>query len=200
MHTITHLSQLDLEKTYSYADYLTWQLDQAVELIRGKIWAMSPAPRRRHQGIATQLGANMWQALRKGPCKVYQAPFDVRLYDRRKSERADKDIFTVVQPDLVVVCDPAKLDERGCLGAPDLVVEILSPGNSAREMRTKYALYEDTGVQEYWIVDPEHEVIQQFTANIEGRFELRHIFVRGDRATAHLFPHLEVDLDELFDE
>ena len=156
MEKIDNLSQLDLNGTYSYADYLTWQFEQAVELIKGKIFPMA-APNRKHQIISREIHGIMYMFFQKAPCEFYAAPFDVRLYDKKKTIKANKDVFTVVQPDLCIICDETKLDDKGCIGAPDLIVEILSPGNSTKEMRTKKDLYAETGVREYWIIDPEHE-------------------------------------------
>lgn len=164
---ITQLSQLDSEATYSYADYLTWQLDKAVELIRGKVMLMSPAPNVKHQSIVTNLGGVLYQFFYKKPCKLFYAPFDVRLYDQHKSIKADQDIYTVVQPDLSVICDPEKLTEQGCLGAPDWIIEILSPGNSKKEMQIKYALYQESGVKEYWMVYPYEKAVHQFMLDVE---------------------------------
>ena len=124
MEKITSLAQLNLNKTYSYADYLTWQLEEFVELIRGKIFRMA-APNRKHQGISWELSGLFYPVFKGQPCKAYAAPFDVRLYDHEKSTKANKDIFTVVQPDICVICDENKLDDKGCLGSPDLIVEIL---------------------------------------------------------------------------
>lgn len=155
MEKILSLSQLDLRGLYTYADYLTWQFDQAVELIKGKILPMAE-PSRRHQQISRDLNGTLFNFFKKNPCEFYAAPFDVRLFDKRKSVKANKDVYSVVQPDICVICDESKLDTRGCLGAPDLVIEILSPGNSKKEMRLKKLLYEENAVREYWIVDPEH--------------------------------------------
>lgn len=128
---ITKFEDLDLTKQYSYADYLTWQFQERLELIKGYVYKMSPAPARKHQQIVWNVSGVFWEKFKKGPCKVYQAPFDVRL--PKKGLSADKQTFTVLQPDLCVICDLDKLDDRGCVGAPDLVVEILSPGNTKRE-------------------------------------------------------------------
>lgn len=155
---ITNINQLDLKATYSYADYLKWTFKERVELLKGFIHKMSPAPSRRHQDIAQSLNFEIASFLREKPCKVYFAPFDVRLSRKVK----DENISTVVQPDICVICDLSKLDDRGCLGAPDLVIEILSPGNTEKEMKNKYELYEEAGVLEYWIVDPEHNSVLQF--------------------------------------
>ncbi|MEM6298235.1 MAG: Uma2 family endonuclease [Bacteroidota bacterium] len=197
---ITSLDQLDPSKVYSYADYLQWQFEEMVELIQGKIVKMSPAPNRRHQNISMKMGVLLYQAIEKTSCKVYSAPFDVRLYDRNRSIKADQEIFTVVQPDLCVVCDHEKLDEQGCNGAPDLVVEILSKGNSKKEMRTKFDLYQGEGVSEYLVVFPYENVLQQFVLNSTGKYQLKDSFVEGDILNAHIFPELHVSLDDIFAE
>ena len=119
MTNITQLSQLDLNQTYSYADYLTWNFDDALELIKGKIMLMSPAPNVKHQDISTNLMRTLSVFFRHKHCRLYAAPFDVRLYDRKKSILASEDIHTVVQPDLCVICHPEILDKQGCNGAPD---------------------------------------------------------------------------------
>ncbi|MFT6204405.1 MAG: Uma2 family endonuclease [Spirosomataceae bacterium] len=152
--------ELDLSKTYSYADYLKWTFQERLELIKGKIYAMSPAPNRRHQVISAVLSNAIFNHLTGKPCQMYSAPFDVRLTPRKKDKSGK--IYTVVQPDICVVCDLEKLDDAGCLGAPDLIVEILSPGNTKKEMKEKKEVYEENGVKEYWIVHPTEEYILQY--------------------------------------
>lgn len=201
MTTITQLSQLDLNGRYSYADYLTWRLDDAIELIKGKISLMSPAPNLSHQRISWQLSGLLFNYLRKKPCRAFAAPFDVRLYDRRKSVVANQDIYTVVQPDLCVICDTDKLDQRGCLGAPDWIIEILSKGNSKTEIQTKFELYRESGVKEYWIVYPFEQVVHQFVLDEDAdQFRLINMFSGEDSATPQLFPDCPVDLQEVFSE
>src|SRR6185503_18824286 len=129
------LSDLDISKTYTYADYLKWTFDERLELIKGKIFKMSPAPGSLHQRISLRLARWIGNYLDGNPCEIFTAPFDVRLPRKSKD---DKDILTVVQPDICVICDVNKVDEKGCLGAPDLVVEILSPGNNKKELKNKY--------------------------------------------------------------
>lgn len=148
MEKITDLSQLDPNGLYAYADYLTWEFEQAIEIIKGKIHKIA-ASNRRHQRISWRMTINIGENFKRPVSRAYAAPFDVRLYDRRKSAKANKDIFTVVQPDLCIICDLTKLDDKGCLGAPDFIVEILSPGNSSKEMKTKKLLYEENAVREY---------------------------------------------------
>ncbi len=198
MEPVTSLSQLDLTNgVYSYADYLTWQFDQAVELVRGKIFPMS-APSRRHQGMSRELTVMFHNSFQGHPCKFYVAPFDVRLYDKRKSAKANRDVFSVVQPDICIICDETKLDDRGCLGAPDLVVEILSPGNSAKEMKIKKLLYEENGVREYWIIDPDHENAFQFHLTEADVYSPATIYVNDETLNAVIFPDLSISLTELF--
>ncbi len=201
MAKITQLSQLDLNASYTYADYLTWQLDKTVELIKGKIMLMSPAPNVKHQSVSWQLSGLLFHYFKKKNCHAFAAPFDVRLYDHHKSIKADKDIHTVIQPDLCVICDTDKLTEQGCLGAPDLVIEILSKGNSKKEMQTKYELYQESGVIEYWIVYPYEQALHQFVLDTKiNKYQLMAMYAEEDIATSHVFPDLNIDLKEVFAE
>jgi Uma2 family endonuclease len=198
MAKITQLSQLDLMASYSYADYLTWQLDETIELIKGKISLMALAPNVNHQRLSMSLSGQMFGYFRHQSCQVFAAPFDVRLYDRRKSILASKDIFTVVQPDICVICDPDKLDEQGCNGAPDWIIEIVSKGSSKKDAQIKHSLYAESGVTEYWLVFPYEAIIEQFKLDEQGSYQLAKIFAGDDMATSHLFPDLSIDLSELF--
>jgi len=200
MPKITHIEQLDLNQTYNYADYLTWRLNEAVELIKGKILLMSPAPNVGHQRIERNLLVAIDWHLKGKKCEVFPAPFDVRLYDRKKSILKNQDIHTVVQPDLCVICNPELLDTQGCNGAPDWIIEILSKGNSKREMQIKYQLYQEAGVQEYWLVYPEQQAIHQFVLDDKGHYQLRNMYAEDDKAMPTLFPDLAIDLTEVFEE
>ncbi len=199
MTNITQLSQLDLNQTYSYADYLTWNFDDALELIKGKIMLMSPAPNVKHQDISTNLMRTLSVFFRHKHCRLYAAPFDVRLYDRKKSILASEDIHTVVQPDLCVICHPEILDKQGCNGAPDWIIEILSKSTAQRDMNIKYDLYRESGVTEYWIVFPEEQAIHQFVLADNKEYQLKHMYTDGDIATPYLFPELACDLTEVFE-
>ncbi len=197
MAIITKLSQLDLNGTYSYADYLKWQFEERIELLRGKIFPMSPAPSLRHQRVSKVIQGRMFIYFQDKACEMFSAPVDVRLYNRKKSDKADKEVYTVVQPDLCVVCDPAKLtDIRSCNGAPELVIEILSPGNSKREMKDKFDLYQEAGVQEYWLVQPVDEAVLIYSLNEEGQYVGLKPAV--DFVVSPLFPDLKIDLQEVF--
>ncbi|MCF0059823.1 Uma2 family endonuclease [Dyadobacter sp. CY356] len=193
---ITNLDQLDLNETYSYADYLKWQFEERVELIKGKIFKMSPAPARRHQRISSRFQGELYSFLNNETCQVYAAPFDVGLTPR-KSDNTNK-IYTVVQPDICVICDSAKLDEKGCIGAPDWIIEILSPGNSQVEMKNKFEVYQDNGVKEYWIAEPTTETIFVYILNEEGKYIGLHPFTTADVITSHIFPDFELSVADIF--
>lgn len=197
---IKNIADLDLNGVYSYADYLLWQFEERVELIRGKIFKMSPAPSEKHQRISMRLSALLFNNFSDNQCRLYAAPFDVRLYDSKKSQKANKEVFTVIQPDLCVICDKSKIDEKGAIGAPDLIVEILSLGNSKKEMKLKYELYEESGVREYWVVYPYEEHLLQFVLNEQQKYELHKIYQSDEIAGSFIFPTLAVDLVKVFAE
>ena len=192
----TTLSKLDVNKRYSYADYLQWRFQERVELIRGKIFKMSPAPGTEHQKISRQLSLAVFQYFDRKECQAFSAPFDVRL--PRTKENSDEEAHTVVQPDLCVICDPEKIDERGCLGAPGLIIEILSPGNSKKEMRDKFEVYEESGVREYWLVNPSDKTVLVYVLNDEGRYIGLQPLTEDQNAKAAIFPELEINLKEVF--
>ena len=191
---ITDISQLDPEGSYTYTDYLLWRFQESVELIRGKIFRMSPAPGRLHQEVATELTRQLANYFVGKTCRVYAAPFDVRLpVNRNKEENT-----TVVRPDLCVICDHTKLDEHGCAGAPDLIIEILSPGNSHKEMRDKYRVYEEAGVREYWIVNPIEKLGLVYILNENGVYVGRAPVTTEDPLFSTIFPELMIDLNKAF--
>ena len=196
MEPITELNQLNPAKTYSYADYLTWQFQERIELFKGFIFPMS-APSVRHQKVSWQLTRFMSNAFHKQPCQAFAAPFDVRLFDRLKKPKYDGDIYTVVQPDLCVICDDTKLDERGCLGAPDLIIEILSPGNTKKEMKNKFRLYEEAGVLEYWLVEPNDRAVFVYVLREDSYIGLQPQ-TDEDILVSQTFPELQVELAEVF--
>lgn len=195
---ITDINQLDFSKRYTYADYLTWKFMERVELFRGWIAKMS-APGTQHQIISYKLTRAIGPYFDDKPCQPFVAPFDVRLPDSRKST-ADNLVYTVVQPDLCVICDRTKLDKRGCIGAPDWVVEILSPGNTKKETDIKFSLYEEAGVHEYWIVAPGDQTVTVFTLQGE-KFAFQKIWTNEDTAApVSIFEGLTINLGEVFAE
>ena len=185
----------DSSITYTYADYLQWKFEERLELFRGKIFKLS-APNTRHQDISRNILVPIALFLKKKSCKVFAAPFDVRL--PVKNKKKDDEVTTVVQPDICVICDETKIDSRGCCGAPDLMVEILSPGNSKKEIRLKYELYEEAGVKEYWIVNPVEENIVVFILNEERKFCGLKMYASGDTIESLAVSGLKINLNEIF--
>lgn len=194
---ITSLDQLDLTKHYTYGEYLLWRLEERVELLKGKIFKMSPAPNVLHQKISGNLHYYLRGFLNKSSCKVFAAPFDVRLPLPNNLQKGNK-IDTVVQPDLSIVCDESKLDTQGCIGAPDLIVEILSPGNSKKEMRDKYEIYELAGVKEYWVVYASEQVLQRYIL-IKNKYVAQLPNVQGDKVGITFLSGFELLVDEVFE-
>ena len=179
---------------YSYADYLTWTFDEMIELIKGRVFKTNAAPKRLHQKISLQLASGLYQFLQGKACEVYEAPFDVRL--PVKSKR-NEDIDTVVQPDICVICDKEKLDDVGCIGAPDLIIEILSQGNNKKELKYKYEVYEESGVKEYCIIHPDEHTLLIYTL-INNEYQPSRLFTHGDIITSGVLPGFQLDLSRLF--
>jgi Uma2 family endonuclease len=180
---------------YSYADYLTWPMDLVAELIQGRLFKKAAAaPNRIHQRVSLKLSVKLYQFLEGKTCQVYEAPFDVRF---PKDSKEDHRIFDVVQPDICVVCDPSILDQRGCIGSPDLIVEILSPGNSKLELKQKFDLYESREVKEYWIIQPEHQTMTIYTW-VNGTYLPSRLFTTGDVVESEVVKGFKLDLEEFF--
>jgi Uma2 family endonuclease len=188
---------LDETKRYTYADYLLWIDEKRRELFDGFIHLMS-APSTLHARITYLIGLFMGVFVRtnNGKCQIFHAPFDVRL--PRNNETADDKIFDVVQPDICVICDLTKIDARGCIGAPDLIVEVLSPSTSKKDWTKKFNLYETHGVREYWIVDPNARAVHIFLLQPDGKYDEGTIYECDQIAPVHIFEGLEIDLKELF--
>jgi Uma2 family endonuclease len=179
-------------RKFTYADYKSWELKQGerFEFIYGEAYAMA-APNTAHQRIVTQLTGEFYVFFKAKPCEVFAAPFDVRLF-----YEADESDDTVVQPDLVVVCDPEKLGPEGCRGTPDMAVEILSPSNTAIEMNRKLELYQEVGIREYWMVDPENKHIDAY--RLQGDLYVLQAYRIRDTAEPAIFPGLKIELSTLF--
>jgi len=191
---ITDINQLDFKKKYNYADYLTWKFQERVELFKGRIFKMSPAPNLRHQRICGDFHGELYIHLKGKSCQVFSAPFDVRLpVSFKKGE-----VSTVVQPDLCVICDDSILDKQGCNGSPDLVVEVLSPGNSKKEMQQKFDLYEEAAVKEYWLVHPIDETVIVYSLNENDEFIGSRIFSENDKITSKAIEGFKLDLNVIF--
>jgi len=191
---------IDREKRYSYADYLTWMDDKRRELYNGTVYELFSAPNSIHARITSNIMSlvGWFVKKRKGKCRIFHAPFDVRL--PKGKEIDDDKIFTVVQPDICVICDPSKIDFKGCLGAPDLIVEVQSPSTAKRDMDEKFHLYEEAGVREYWIVFPKQNAIIVFLLQENGKFDNGTAYECDDKIPVHIFSGLEIPLHELFEE
>ena len=182
------------EERFTYGDYLKWPDEERWELIDGVAYDMSPAPLRRHQRILGDIFAEFYNYLKNKLCQVYIAPFDVRLPE---TDESDEEIETVVQPDIVVVCDRNKLDDRGCKGSPDIVIEILSPHTAKKDFVTKYYLYERHKVKQYWVFDPETEGAVIFKLK-DGKYGKPEEYKKEDTIKVDTFPDLEIDLGTIF--
>ena len=184
------------EKRYTYADYLTWADDKVRELIDGFIKMMSPKPKPIHQVISGLLTTELNSLIKKhkGKCRVYPE-IDVRL--PVNGEKEDGEIYNVVSPDISVICDPSKVDDKGCLGAPDMVVEIQSFSTAKYDLTTKYHLYESSGVKEYWVVFPMEKGIEVFLLQPDGKYDEGTKYESG-KIPVHIFDDCEIDFDDIF--
>lgn len=181
---------------YTYGDYLNWTDEQRYEIIDGEVYIMTPAPYRKHQKVLGALHNHFYNYLIGKKCEVYLAPFDLRL---PLDNECDNEIKTVVQPDLLVICNQDKLDERGCKGAPDLLIEILSPSSIKRDKQVKRDLYERHKVKEYWIVDYLEKVVEVYILNEEGKYIKPEIYSEKDSIVVNIFEgELEIDLELVF--
>ena len=174
---------------------MTWKFKERVELFKGAISKISPSPNRRHQEVSGFLAIKIYNYLDDKSFKVYTAPFDVRLPVSNKKGKID----TVVQPDICVVCDLSILDEQGCNGAPSLVIEILSPGNSVREMKDKFELYEQSQIPEYWIVDPQKESVIIYSLNTQNQYIGSKPYVTGEQFSSDVLSGLVIDVKSVFE-
>ncbi len=187
------------EYGFTYADYLTWKFKERIELIKGKIFKMSPAPLVTHQTIVGNIYISLSFKLEKYPCSVLFSPVDVKLIGKpfRKKVK-DDEIFTVVQPDIIVVCDPEKLaDPRSINGAPEMVVEVLSPGNTKTETKHKLNLYEENGVLEYWVVHPPYKYVEVYLLK-NNKYSKPTIYEMGDDIPCIVLRDINVPVDEIF--
>lgn len=188
------MAVLDEEHIYSYADYLKWDEETHIDIIDGKLY-MQVAPSRKHQEVLSELHRQIANYLLGKPCKVYPAPFEVRLEIIDIPEQ----IINVFEPDLSVICDPNKLDDRGCKGAPDWIIEIISPSTARVDKIKKFNKYEAAGVQEYWIVEPEEKIVSVFTLQSNNRYGRPEMYAGDDKIVVKTLGRLEIDLGMVFE-
>jgi Uma2 family endonuclease len=189
---ITDISQLDLGKQYTFVDYLSWKFKERVELLKGYVAKMSPAPNSGHQIVSWNLASEFSVFFKNKKCKAFAAPFDVYLPSLGNAGQ------TVVQPDLCVICDLAKIEKKGCVGAPDLIVEILSPGNSRKEVIDKYEIYQEAEVKEYWVIYPAEQVLQVYVLE-NATFVAKKPKAPGDIYESEIFPELKINVESIFE-
>jgi Uma2 family endonuclease len=190
------MPQPQLERNnYNYGDYLTWPEEERWEIIDGVPHMMAP-PSRIHQEILTELLTQFSTYLREKPCRVYPAPFGVRF--PIGNETSDQEITTVVEPDITVVCDQSKLDDHGCKGTPDLIVEIVSPSSVKNDMLKKFNLYEKAGVKEYWIVEPNGKIVTVFILGDNDRYGRQEVYSEDDEIQVGVFNNLKINLKAVF--
>ena len=183
-------------KKYSYADYLTWPEDERWEIIDGTPY-MQAAPTPVHQEIQMELSRQIANYLRDKSCKIYPAPFCVRLPHDEKNEN---EVNNIVEPDISIVCDKSKIDSKGCNGAPDLVIEIISPSSTKTDKIIKFNKYEKAGVIEYWIVEPEPKIVSVFILQNNQRYSRPELYTEEEKVTVSLFPDLIIDLGVVFNQ
>jgi len=175
---------------YTYSDYLQWDDDKRRELIDGIPYLMA-GPNRRHQELSANLNDQFRAFLKGKSCKVYYAPFDVRLNAGTRDD-------IVVQPDLIIVCDHSMLDDASCKGAPDMIIEILSPSTANYDKTTKFETYLKAGIKEYWIVDP---VTQTLAIHILSNDNyITHVYTEKETAPVHVLEGCHINLSEVFAE
>jgi len=185
------------DELFTYGDYLKWDDDERWELIDGVAYNMTPAPSRFHQQVSGDLFRQIANYFVSSSRRVYAAPFDVRLLE---GDEADEAIRTVVQPDISVICDPSKLDDKGCKGSPDLIVEILSPATARKDTKEKFLRYERAGVREYWIADPVGKMITVYKRADGGLFGRPDVYGEEERIKVGILEDLEIELTTVFSE
>lgn len=182
------------KERYTFADVLTWDESERIELIDGAAVMMAP-PSRVHQEICMELARQLANFLEGKKCRVYPAPFGVRLFE--KDGDRPEDVDTMVEPDISVVCDKNKLDDAGCRGAPDLVIEVLSPSSLRHDRLVKLELYQRAGVREYWVADPEYSAVQVFLLD-GGLLRLHEDYGRSDVAKVNVLEGCFIELNKVF--
>ncbi len=182
---------------YTFADVLSWDESEHIEIINGEAFAMA-APSRMHQKISMELSRQLANYLEGKKCEVYPAPFSVRLFEQDGD--APEDVDTLVEPDISVICDRNKLDQYGCKGAPDMVIEVLSPSSHRHDQLVKLNLYQRAGVREYWIVDPENRIVRVMLLSDAGFLQPHEIYQQGDIARVTVLEGCFIELGKVFSE
>jgi Uma2 family endonuclease len=188
---------LDLNKRYTFADYLTWADDIRRELIDGFIKMMTGTSLK-HGRVSRNIGRYLdsYTLNNRCGCEVYYAPIDVLL--SKNGETEDDKIYNVVQPDIFVICGEHKCDANAYLGAPDMIVEILSTSNRKRDLVEKFLLYQKAGVREYWIADPEVKTVTAYIMQQDGEYDDGKLYKTGEKVPVHIFNGHQIDMNDIF--
>lgn len=185
------------QERFTFADILTWDEGEHIEIINGEALMMA-TPSRIHQEICFEIGRQLGNYLEGKQCKVYPAPFGVRLFEQDGDRPEDVD--TMVEPDISVVCDRSKLDKHGCKGAPDMIVEVLSPSTQRHDQLVKLNLYQRAGVREYWIVDPENKTVRVLLQTGDGSLRTHEVYSQVDVAKVNVLDGCFIELSKVFSE
>lgn len=182
-------------KVYTYADYISYSENERIEIIDGKIYAMSPAPSRIHQKLIVELSTilNNYIKSNKGPCEVYVSPFDVFLTDNEDIQNCKN----IVQPDISVICDKNKLNDKGCIGAPDMIIEVVSPYNPSNDYVRKLSVYEQFKVREYWIINPMEQTIVIYKLDDTMQYTAPKFYTFKDKIKVGIYDNLEINFNDL---
>lgn len=199
MYTVANNTNLVYEPKanygFTYGDYLTWQLDEMVELIKGRIFRMRPAPSTNHQSVLNRLYHSITNYFKEDSCKYFVAPTDVVFpFNLKDTNKAT----TVVQPDIFVVCDKSKITLNAVIGAPDWIIEIISPHTAKKDLQYKYEVYEEAEVKEYWTVFPRERAISIYFLNENNEYELSKTYEYKGKVSPLLYPEINFDLEKLF--
>ena len=181
----------------TFADCLAWDEDERIEIINGDAFMLA-MPSRIHKEICFEIGRQLGNYLEGKRCKVYPAPFGVRLFEQDGD--SPENVDTVVEPDISVVRDRSKLDKHGCKGAPDLIVEVLSPSTQRHDQLVKLNLYQRAGVREYWIVDPENRTVRVMVQAGDGTLQIHEVYRREDVAKVNVLDGCFIELSKVFSE
>jgi Uma2 family endonuclease len=192
---IQQVEEPDPSLSYTYADYYNWNFIERLELLRGKLIRLAAA-NTKHQRVGGKLYVEFYNFLKGKTCQVFIAPYDVRL--PVKNRKRDDQITTVVQPDVCIFCNPDNIDERGACGVPDLIVEILSPGNSRYDLLDKYDVYQEACVKEYWIIDPIKEMVMNSTLQEKAKFAPTRVYSGDQKLEPLCLPGFSIEAKELF--
>ena len=190
------MPQPNENERFTYADYLAQdENSERMEIINGEVYMMS-SPTPTHQSVSGEIFRQIANFLEGKSCKVFSAPFDVRLFE--KDGDKPENVDTVVQPDILVVCDKSKLDKHGCKGAPNLVIEILSPSTFRHDCLIKFNLYLRAKVPEFWVIDPEDKTVSVCLLRSDGMYDISRPYKPDDIVKVNVLEGCFIELSKVF--